>query len=564
MIHNTKCECGHLNHVGTVLCEACGKPLYEEDGKEPLEMRYDGIARRSQKSNPDWVDKVWNFFSSVKIAIYMILITLAASAVGTIFPQENTFLNFDPSLYYQENYGTIGHIYYLLGLSHTFESWWFIGLLFMIGTSLVVCSLDRVLPLYRALSKQQIRKHLNFILRQKVSFSGDLAIDTVSASKKDAQAEEEEWVKRAAVQLKKQHYRVYADGSALLAEKNRFSRWGPYINHIGLIIFLLAILMRSIPGWHMDQHIAFPEGVAVQIPETSYYLKNEKFTLEYYDETEMSEGFRAKEQAVPKIYETKAVLYRCVADCENPSKQPQLTEVHRQDIIVNEPLEYKGFMAYQFDYKEAPMLVSVKPSLKDLRTGESYGSFDLSMARPEESYQVGSYTLKLKGYFPEFMLDDKGVPTTKSNEPKMPAFIFSITGPGLSVQGEPYLYFPRQVDKLSFRQDDINGEIGKKFELSVNSMADVQFTNYISYLNIRVDLAMPYIWIGAGISMLGLIMGFYWHHRRIWLRIDNGRLSLGAHTNKNWFGVRKEVAQLLHKSGIEVDPKSLEAGGVTS
>jgi cytochrome c biogenesis protein len=73
---------------------------------------------------------------------------------------------------------------------------------------------------------------------------------------------------------------------------------------------------------------------------------------------------------------------------------------------------------------------------------------------------------------------------------------------------------------------------------------------------------MPYVWVGAAISMIGLIMGFYWHHRRIWLRIDNGRLAIGAHTNKNWFGVRKEVAQILHKSGIEVDPKTLEAGVV--
>jgi cytochrome c biogenesis protein len=562
MIQNTKCECGHLNHVGTVLCEACGKPLYEDKGTEPLEMRYDGVARRSQKANPDWVDKVWNFFSSVKIAIYMIIITLIGSAVGTIYPQENTFLNFDPSTFYEETYGTLGQIYYVLGLSHTFESWWFIGLLFLIGTSLVICSLDRVLPLYRALSKQQIRKHLNFILRQKVSYSGDLP--HTHASSEEMEAAEQAWVQQAAEQLKKKHYRVHAEGTALLAEKNRFSRWGPYINHIGLIIFLLAILMRSIPGWHMDQHIAFPEGQIVKIPETSYYLKNEKFTLEYYDEKEMSEGFRAKDQAVPKIYETKAVLFRCTADCDDPLKQPKLEEVHRQDIIVNEPLEYKGFMAYQFDFKESPMLISVKPTLKDKKTGEAYGTLDLSMTRPEDSYQAGAYTLKLKAYFPDFALDEKGVPMTKSNEPKMPAFIFSITGPGLAAQGVPYLYFPRQVDKLSFRQDDINGEIGAKLELSVNSMADVQFSEYISYLNIRVDTAMPYIWIGAAISMIGLIMGFYWHHRRIWLRIDNGRLALGAHTNKNWFGIRNEVAQLLHKSGIDADPKSLEAGVVTS
>ena len=65
--------------------------------------------------------------------------------------------------------------------------------------------------------------------------------------------------------------------TALLAEKHRFSRWGPYINHIGLIIFLLAVLMRGLPGWYMDQYSGFLEGVPVKIENTPYYLENEKF-----------------------------------------------------------------------------------------------------------------------------------------------------------------------------------------------------------------------------------------------------------------------------------------------
>lgn len=37
-----KCECGHVNPAGTVLCESCGKPL--DDQKSPLaDMRYDSV-----------------------------------------------------------------------------------------------------------------------------------------------------------------------------------------------------------------------------------------------------------------------------------------------------------------------------------------------------------------------------------------------------------------------------------------------------------------------------------------------------------------------------------------
>lgn len=551
MIHNTKCECGHQNHIGTVLCEACGKPLREDmQSQEPLEMRYDGVARRSQKSNPNIIDRVWNFFSSVKIAVYLIIITLLGSILGTLLPQENTFIRGNPADYYGPNHGWFGELYYQLGFSRTYESWWFITLLVMIGTSLVICSLDRVLPLYRALSKQQIRKHLSFITRQKVVYTRELDVPG------------EDFARDMEAQLKKRHFRVHREGDALLAEKNRFSRWGPYINHIGLIIFLLAVLARSIPGWYMDEYVTVPEGEAVAIENTNYYIKNEKFTVDYYTDEELPDHLQG--QLRPKLYKTQAVLYECTANCNDLVKEPVLEEVKRHDIIVNSPLSYKGLHAYQFDFDDTPKLAAVQPSLINKETGENYGSFELRMINPELNYKVGPYELELRSQYMEFAIGDDGNPTSLSRDPNAPAFFFIIKGPGLSEKGETYLYFPRQVDKQRFSQDQINRHISDRLELSVGSMEGVTFAGATSFLNIRVDTAMPYVWVGAAISMIGLIMGFYWNHRRIWLRVDNGKLSLGAHTNKNWYGMRSDVASALKKMGIEVDPKSLDNGGKNS
>ncbi|AKG35448.1 cytochrome c biogenesis protein ResB [Paenibacillus durus] len=549
---NTKCECGHQNPAATVLCEACGKPLLDNtDSGDPLEMRYDGMARRSQKANPGVVDRVWNFFSSVKIAIYLIVLMLLGSTLGTIFPQESTFLNIDPSTYYKQRYGTAGEIYYRLGLSHTYESWWFITLLVMIGASLVICSLDRVLPLYKALKRQNIRKHRRFLTRQKVVLVRKIAEDS------DA------WVAGAVQPLKKQGYRVMTDGSALLAEKHRFSRWGPYIIHIGLIIFLLAVLARGLPGLNMDQHLAFPQGDIIHIPDTSYYLENEKFTVEFYKDEEMPEEFRGK-KVLPKLYETKAVLYECTADCGDPSKEPKLTKVALHAIQVNDPLSYKGMKAYQFDYDLTPVLRSVTPKLVNSATGESYGSFKLEMKNSQRRFAAGPYTLELKEKYMEFGLNEEGQPISKSPYPNAPAFLFLIKGPNLPPGGEQYFYFPKQNDKAEFQQDAINdklGGAGRFLELEVGDMSGVDFSESTSYLNLRVDRAMPFVWTGAGIVMLGLVLGFYWQHRRIWLTVDGGELTLGAHTNKNWFGLRREVKAFLEKMNISVDEKSLENGG---
>lgn len=551
-ITNTKCECGHQNPVGTVLCEACGKPLGEEsDTGENLEMRYDGVARRSQRVNPGIIDKVWNFFSSVKIAIYLIVLTLLGAMLGTIFPQESTFLNIDASTYYKQEYGTAGYIYQKLGLSHTYESWWFVTLLVMIGASLVICSLDRVLPLYKALTRQKVRKHRQFITRQKV----------VLVTK--VQEDPEAWVARMVHPLRKKGYRVKTDGGALLAEKHRFSRWGPYVIHIGLIIFLLAVLARGLPGLNMDQHLAFPQGEITQIPDTTYYLKNEKFTVEFYTEEEMPEEFRGK-KILPKLFQTKAVLYECTADCNDPSKVPKLAEVATHDIQVNSPLDYKGLKAYQFDYDLTPVLRSVQPSLKNSTTGEVFGKFKLDMKNPQRTAQSGPYTLTLKEKYMDFALNEEGRPSSKSPYPNAPAFLFLIQGPDLPAEGQQYFYFPKQVDKVQFQQAAINDKLGGEsrfLELEVDSMSDVDFSESTTYLNIRIDRAMPFVWLGAAIVMLGLVLGFYWQHRRIWLTVDNGELILGGHTTKNWFGFRREIVSILEKVDMVVDEKSIDNGG---
>ncbi|MDQ6418273.1 cytochrome c biogenesis protein ResB [Paenibacillus sp. LHD-117] len=549
---NTKCECGHQNAVGTVLCESCGKPLLPDiqQSDEPLEMRYDGVARRSQKSNQSYIDRIWSFFSSVKIAIYLIIFTFLTAMLGTIYPQEGTFINnFDPSTYYQETYGTLGHLYYLLGLSHTYESWWFIGLLVMIGTSLVICSLDRVLPLYRALKKQQIRKHHQFLLRQKAVYKGSLEGDAVN------------WVQQFGAALKKKGYKIHKDesGTALLAEKNRFSRWGPYINHIGLILFLLAILARSIPGWQMDSYVTIPDGDTVQIKDTNYYVKNEKFTVEFYTDDELPDKLQGKARA--KMYETKAVMYECVSDCGDPLKEPVLEEVKRHNIIVNSPLEFDGIKLYQFDFNLTPRLNAVHPVLEDKSTGEIYGPFDLPMKDAELHHELGPFTLDMYANYMEFALNSEGKPTTLSRDPNAPAFVFTVKGPGLKPEGEPYIYFPMQKDKVRFAQDTINRELADKIEIRVDGMENVDFSEATTVLNVRVDRALPYLWVGAVFSMIGLIMGSYWQHRRIWLRVDDGELALGAHTNKNWFGMRSDVAYALKKTGIAADPKSLDNGG---
>ena len=118
-----KCQCGHDNPFGTVLCERCGRPQTEEAKESKLvDMRYEGSARRSQTYKRSIIDKIWNFFSSVKIGISIIVAVLATSAIGTIFPQKlyvpaSRLQKLNMRLIMNDLYGFAGTIYYKLGFS---------------------------------------------------------------------------------------------------------------------------------------------------------------------------------------------------------------------------------------------------------------------------------------------------------------------------------------------------------------------------------------------------------------------------------------------------------------
>ena len=213
-----KCECGHVNPEGTILCESCGKPIEKNqhlDGNDKtklLNMRYEGSSRRLKTYSRTAVDKIWSFFSSVKVGVILIIIALIASGIGTIFPQEmyipEEAENREPEIFYEEWYGIPGKIYYQLGFHQLYSSWWYLILIALIGVSLVICSIDRFVPLYRALKNQQPKRHYKFLSRQRL-FS---KTDDVDEDEKQLLID----------RMKKHRYKVTEKDGNILAEKTGF------------------------------------------------------------------------------------------------------------------------------------------------------------------------------------------------------------------------------------------------------------------------------------------------------------------------------------------------------
>ncbi|WP_377888746.1 cytochrome c biogenesis protein ResB [Alkalihalobacillus sp. R86527] len=525
------CECGHVNPYGTEICEACGKPLQGDlESKKLLNMRYEGSARRSQTYKTTIIDKVWNFFSSVKVGIWIIVLLLVSSAIGTIFPQEMYIPPLsDPSEYYREQYGIPGQLYYDLGFHNLYGSWWYMLLIAALGLSLIVASLDRFVPLYRSLKKQRTIRHESFMKRQKY-----FGITKVEGEKPTLSKLKEV--------LQKKNYNVREEDGHLFAEKNRFSRWGPYVNHIGLILFLIGGMLRFFPGMYVDEVLWIKEGETKKIEgtEEAYYLKSDGFILETYDnnDAKFKDAIeQSGQEVVAKNYQTDAVLYKQVGD-RIAGTDPELEKVKDHPIQVNKPLKFEDYAIYQVDYK-LNELQSMTFTLDNKESGESFGELTVDLYNPKDEYKLDEgYRIEVMDYFPDFEFNGKGEPTTKSKVPNNPAFIFRMISPDHPDGEVAFVAIRQNLEPL--------GE--NEYKMSFQNVD----TKNVSGLVVRKDNTLWILGIGGAIFMIGVIQGMYWNHRRIWIRRKEDEVWLASHTNKNWYGLKRELETITEQSDIEM------------
>ncbi|MFC4712373.1 cytochrome c biogenesis protein ResB [Planococcus dechangensis] len=523
------CKCGHENPPGTNLCESCGRPLSEQEENNNLaDMRYEGTARRSQTYNKSIIDKIWNFFSSVKVGVSIIVILLIAAALGTILPQQQYVpANTEAAIeaYYTDIYGTVGTVYHALGFHDMYNSFWFIALVGMLAISLIIASLDRFVPLYKSLKNQRVLRHPSFMRKQRIYGHGPGQEDTM---------------KKAAEKLSELKYKVTTDKNGLLAEKGRFSRWGPYVNHIGLIIFLFGVMLRMIPGFYVDETLWIREGETRAIPDApGYVLESKGFTLETYTgEGEQEKFGEAIERVgtVAKNYQTDVVLYK-VPEGALPGDTSEMDVVEEYPIRVNQPFKFDGYALYQMDFRQDEFS-TMSFALENKETGESSGELTFDLVNPETTYEMADGSVvELLGYYPDFSGFENGEPQTATPLPKNPGFLVRMTTPETPDGETSFITIQNTIEPL--------GE--NEYKLAFQNVE----TRDASGLTVRKDRTLPILGLGGLIFMIGVAQGMYFNHRRFWIQQQpDGSILLAGHTNKNWFGLKKDLDQVNEHASL--------------
>jgi cytochrome c biogenesis protein len=418
-----------------------------------------------------------NFFSSIKLAIFLIISITAASIIGTLIPQLRSADE------YTARYGALSTLLVRLEFTNLYHSWWYIALLFLFTLNILICTLVRLSPKMRRTIAPNLEIDTKALLTAKIH----------DKLKMDWNLEESEKVLKRV--LRSTHYRIKKkekEGAiSLLARKRMLGLFGSDVVHLGLLIILAGGIISGFSGFRADINIS--EGQIVPILNADFKLRLDRFETEYWPNG--------------SIKDWKSTL-TVIED-----KTPHLTKV----IEVNHPLTHKGYVFYQssygWDWKNPTLEIRVTKKSDPAASTIA----DVRLAEPEIWEEEG-LEFKVLQFVPDFIIDGNQI-RTRSLEPNNPAAFVEAYKDGKKISsGWIFSKFP------DFTQMHSSEGAEYKFEFE-----DVKAAQY-SGIQMSKDPGVNFIWTGCTFVMLGLFMAFYWPPRdiRILLKEIEGKTEITA------------------------------------
>jgi len=276
---------------------------------------------------------VLKIISNLYFAIFLLILIALSSSIGSFLEQD------EPLEFYQENYSVTKPIYgfitwpliTFLGLDHVYKTWWFYALLFLLSSSLLICTITRQFPLFL------ISKDI-FFKKEKKSF---LVLPFFRKVKNLSYIRENLLLK-----IQTMNFCIYQKGNFIYGYKGLIGRISPILVHFSLLLILFGSSVGAVKNFKAQEILPKGEIFHIQNPISAGWLTDlpnlnlrvNDFWVEYQNKTASSK--------IRQFYSNLSVL-------DNYGN-----ELKEQTISVNNPLRYKQIDFYQSDWNLVGIRIS--------------------------------------------------------------------------------------------------------------------------------------------------------------------------------------------------------------
>lgn len=415
-------------------------------------------------------DTLWAFFTSVKLAIFTLCALAVSSIVGTVVPQGK------PLAFYIDNYGAkTAQFFHILNIPDMYSSWWFLGLLGLLSTNLLICSIDRLPAVLRIITADNLDITPERLNKMAFHRTWQVPADHSGLDVLPGLLRKAGWP--AAVRRDERHELYFA-------QKNRWSRLGVYVVHLSILVIFTGAIIGQLLGFKAsvmipelrstDQVYTAKDSSALAL---GFEVRCDSFTVDFYD------------NGMPKDYKSHLTILE---------KGRMLLQ---KDIEVNDPLTYRGITFYQASY-------------------EAYRDFILTIT----DKATGQSKRFVMPFQQQATWDDLGLQFGVINAEAMGQRAVRSKIWFKSGNNPPTAVWLADNASTSVTSGD------KEYTLTAKQM-------YATGLQVAKDPGVWLVYLGCGLMMIGLYMAFFLTHKRIWLykhvAATETTVYLAGSTNKN-------------------------------
>ncbi len=430
------------------------------------------------KKNP-----VVSLFASVKLALFTLCVLAVTSIIGTVIPQKESFE------FYVRNYSeSTARIFQVLSIPDMYNSWWFLGLLGLLSANLIVCSFDRFPGVWKQIKKDNLAINPKRIGKMRLSaqWSSDKT-ESELITELSSKLSSEGW---APDQRKRE------DATLLFAQKGAMTRTGVYIVHASILIIFMGAIVGEITGFKgsvmlpetQSTDVIYEFGTSKAI-DLGFEVRCNRFDIEFYD------------TGMPKSYMSNLTVL------ENNKV------ILEKDIVVNDPLTYKGITFYQASYQGYQDFIF---NVTDKKTGVQ---------------EMISLPFQKRGDLKKHKDAVIGV----INAETMGQSVSRLKVWFKDAQGPASVFWIPSGEEVTVQRADTEYVIAGK-------------QMYATGLQVAKDPGVWIVYIGCGMMILGLFVAFFMSHRRIWilLKPEDSTIvvQVAGSSNKNKVGFEKTFASL--------------------
>lgn len=441
------------------------------------------VSENVNAAKSGFMERIWKFFISLKLVIFLFLILSALSIVGTVIEQNKPLRE-----YYRVFKPETVALFEKIGLLDMYHSWWFVTLLALLALNIFACTLDRYPAIMRGFRKKNLvlddslEKTINPVTKMKY----DLPRETVETKMMELVGKK--FSRKPVITVTEGGDRHY------FFEKGRYSRLAFFFTHLSVLLIFFGSLLGSFFGY--KGYVTIFEGESVSQVGTrkgdfrnlDFTVKCNSFTADFYP------------SGMPKDYLSDLSV---VKDGK---------EILRKTIRVNDPLTFGGISFFQSSYGALPKEALIEVHNQDGSVRSIVKApFGQRVVLPDLAAQIEVADYQEHLHLPDGSEGGRAVGVNIYPEQGIPS------GAWLLMDHPDY-------DKMR----------GGPYYLQVKDLQLRQYTG----LQVNKDPGEWVVWTGSLLLIGGIMIAFFVSHKRLWICLKKDKkgrteLTIGGTANKN-------------------------------